>query len=73
MPVFHLQSGFEKSKRSIKFKTVTSVKKKNNQKLLNRIFKGKSLFFSFFLWQKTFFLKQMINLYLIIKVFIIEM
>lgn len=72
MPVFHLQSGFEKSKRSIKFKTVTSVKK-NNQKLLNRIFKGKSLFFSFFLWQKTFFLKQMINLYLIIKAFIIEM
>lgn len=72
MPVFHLQSGFEKSKRSIKFKTVTSVKK-NNQKLLNRIFKGKSLFFSFLLWQKTFFLKQMINLYLIIKAFIIEM
>lgn len=72
MPVFHPQSGFEKSKRSIKFKTVTSVKK-NNQKLLNRIFKGKSLFFSFFLWQKTFFLKQMINLYLIIKAFIIEM
>lgn len=72
MPVFHLQSGFEKSKRSIKFKTVTSVKK-NNQKLLNRIFKGKSLSFSFFLWQKTFFLKQMINLYLIIKAFIIEM
>lgn len=54
MPVFHLQSGFEKSKTSIKFKAVTSAKKKYNQKLLNRIFKGKSLFFSFFLRQKTF-------------------
>ena len=71
MPVFYLQNGLEKSKTSIKFKTTVTSIKKTKLKLLNRTFKAKSLFFSSD--KKTFFLKQMINLYLIIKAFIIEM